>query len=67
LSQYSQLSNTDLIEHIDRVGVVIYDRDAEEFHRNGWLIPMRSIYILWAVIALRSAKPLFLGFLFPWH
>ncbi|MDO9268466.1 MAG: nucleotidyltransferase domain-containing protein [Methylobacter sp.] len=35
LSQYSQLSNTDLIEHIDRVGVVIYDKDAEEFHRNG--------------------------------
>jgi len=29
LSQYVQLSNTDLIEHIDRVGVVIYDRDAE--------------------------------------
>jgi len=31
LSQYSQLSNTDLIEHIDRVGVVIYDKDTEEF------------------------------------
>lgn len=30
LSQYAQLSNTDLIEHIDRVGVVIYDRDAKE-------------------------------------
>ena len=30
LSQYAQLSNIDLIEHIDRVGVVIYDRDAKE-------------------------------------
>lgn len=30
LSQYAQLSNIDLIEHIDRVGVVIYDRDTEE-------------------------------------
>lgn len=30
LSQYAQLSNIDLIEHIDRVGMVIYDRDAEE-------------------------------------
>jgi predicted nucleotidyltransferase len=30
LSQYAQLSNTDLIEHIDRVGVVIYERDAKE-------------------------------------
>jgi uncharacterized protein len=29
LSQYSQLTNPDLIAHIDRVGVVIYDRDAE--------------------------------------
>ncbi|ESS67235.1 DNA polymerase beta domain-containing protein [Methyloglobulus morosus KoM1] len=29
LSHYSQLSNPDLIAHIDRVGVVIYDRDAE--------------------------------------
>lgn len=28
LSQYAQLTNTDLIEHIDRVGVVIYDRNA---------------------------------------
>lgn len=35
LSQYSQLSNTDLIEHIDRVGVVIYDKDSKEIHRNG--------------------------------
>lgn len=31
LSQYSQLGNIDLIDHIDRVGVVIYDREAEEF------------------------------------
>ncbi|PPK74874.1 putative nucleotidyltransferase [Methylobacter tundripaludum] len=31
LSQYAQLSNVDLIEHIDRVGVVIYDKDTEEF------------------------------------
>jgi uncharacterized protein len=29
LSHYSQLTNPDLIAHIDRVGVVIYDRDAE--------------------------------------
>lgn len=27
LSQYRQLGNTELIDHIDRVGVVIYDRD----------------------------------------
>ena len=26
LSQYNQLTNADLIEHIDRVGVVIYNR-----------------------------------------
>ncbi|TRX00455.1 nucleotidyltransferase domain-containing protein [Candidatus Methylobacter oryzae] len=30
LSQYSQLNNSDLIDHIDRVGMVIYDRDTEE-------------------------------------
>jgi len=30
LSQYAQLGNVDLIEHIDRVGVVIYDRDTKE-------------------------------------
>ena len=29
LSQYAQLTNADLIAHIDRVGVVIYDRDTE--------------------------------------
>ena len=29
LSQYKQLSNTELIAHIDRVGVEIYARDAE--------------------------------------
>jgi uncharacterized protein len=29
LSQYSQLTTPDLIAHIDRVGVVIYERDAE--------------------------------------
>jgi len=29
LSQYAQLSNIDLIEHIDRVGMVIYDKDAQ--------------------------------------
>jgi uncharacterized protein len=27
LSQYNQLENADLIEHIDRVGVAIYVRD----------------------------------------
>ena len=27
LSQYAQLSNIDLIEHIDRVGMVIYEKD----------------------------------------
>lgn len=34
LSQYAQLSNTDLIEHIDRVGLVIYEKNAEELHQN---------------------------------
>ena len=29
LSHYSQLTNPELIAHIDRVGVVIYDRGAE--------------------------------------
>ncbi|MDO9106376.1 MAG: nucleotidyltransferase domain-containing protein [Methylovulum sp.] len=29
VSQYALLSNSDLIEHIDRVGVAVYDRDAE--------------------------------------
>jgi predicted nucleotidyltransferase len=29
LSQYSQLTNAELIAHIDRVGVVIYDRDTK--------------------------------------
>lgn len=28
LSQYDQLTNPDLIAHIDRVGIVIYDRQA---------------------------------------
>lgn len=28
LSQYNQLTNPDLIAHIDRVGIVIYDRNA---------------------------------------
>jgi len=27
LSQYEQLKNTDLINHIDRVGIVIYDKN----------------------------------------
>lgn len=26
LSQYGQLTNTDLIDHIDRVGIVIYHK-----------------------------------------
>lgn len=30
ISQYRQLENADLIAHIDRVGVVIYSRDAVE-------------------------------------
>lgn len=34
LSQYAQLSNIDLIEHIDRVGLVIYEKNAEELHQN---------------------------------
>jgi len=34
LSQYAQLSNTGLIEHIDRVGLVICEKNAEEFHQN---------------------------------
>jgi uncharacterized protein len=34
LSHYSQLTNPDLIAHIDRVGVVIYDRDAESDKAN---------------------------------
>jgi predicted nucleotidyltransferase len=29
LSQYDQLTNVDLIEHIDRVGVVIYDKNLQ--------------------------------------
>jgi len=29
LSQYNQLTNADLIAHIDRVGVVIYDKNKE--------------------------------------
>jgi uncharacterized protein len=29
LSHYAQLTNADLIAHIDRLGVVIYDRDTE--------------------------------------
>ena len=29
LSQYEQLTNTDLIAHIDRIGVVIYDKNAQ--------------------------------------
>jgi uncharacterized protein len=29
LSQYDQLTNADLIAHIDRLGVVIYDREPE--------------------------------------
>lgn len=28
LSQYAQLSNADLIDHIDRVGVMIYGKDS---------------------------------------
>lgn len=28
LSQYNQLTNADLIAHIDRVGIVIYDKNA---------------------------------------
>lgn len=28
LSQYGQLTNVDLIDHIDRVGVVVYDKHA---------------------------------------
>lgn len=29
LSQYNQLTNTDLIAHIDRVGITIYDRNMQ--------------------------------------
>lgn len=29
LSQYNQLTNSDLIAHINRVGIVIYDRNAQ--------------------------------------
>jgi predicted nucleotidyltransferase len=34
LSQYAQLSNTGLIAHIDRWGVVIYEKDAEAAHAH---------------------------------
>lgn len=29
LSQYGQLTNVDLIDHIDRVGVVVYDKNSQ--------------------------------------
>lgn len=29
LSQYNQLTNVDMIAHIDRVGMVIYDKSAQ--------------------------------------
>lgn len=34
LSQYNQLSNADLIDHIDRLGVVIYNKNRQTLNEN---------------------------------